>query len=129
MTEQTVWSRTHRYAGTLDLVAYVDGVRTLIDFKTSKAIYAEAHLQNVAYQVALAEMGHEPCLSGCIVRVPKNTNDPAFEVQVTPPVAELLPVFLHARALYDWWVAEDAKSKAAWMARRDAPVAVEAVAI
>lgn len=119
MTEQTVWSRTHRYAGTLDLVADVDGVRTLIDFKTSKSIYAEAHLQNVAYQVALAEMGHAPCLAGCIVRVPKNTNDPAFEVQATPSVDELLPIFLSVRVLYDWWAAEDVKSKAAWMAKRN----------
>lgn len=119
LTEQMVWSRTHRYAGTLDLVAHVDGVLTLIDFKTSKGIYAEAHLQNVAYQVALAEMGHHVCEAGAIVRIPKNTNDPAFEVQHTPAVSDLFPVFLSVRALYDWWAAEDAKSKAAWKARKD----------
>lgn len=120
LSEQVVYSETHRYAGTLDLVAIVDGVRTLIDFKTSKSIYAEAHLQNVAYQMALAEMGQTPCEAGAIVRIPKNLNDPAFEVQPTPPASVLYPVFLHARHLYDWWAEEDAKSKAAWRARKQA---------
>lgn len=118
MTEQIVWSRVHRYAGTLDLVADVAGVRTLIDFKTSKAIYPEAHMQNVAYQVALAEMGHEPCAAGAIVRIPKNMDDPAFEVAQCPPVDALLPTFLHLREVYDWWAEEDRKSAAAWRARR-----------
>ena len=118
--EQMVWSRTHRYAGTLDLLAEVDGRVALVDFKTSKAIYAEAHLQNAAYQVALAEMGHERAEVGYIVRVPKLETDPAFEVAEVAPVAELFPVFQSVLAVWQWWHAEEVKSLAAWKARRDA---------
>lgn len=102
LIEQVVYSKTYRYAGTMDLLADVNDAVTLVDFKTSKGIYAEAFLQNVAYQVALAEMGHPAPTGGVIVRIPKNQNDPQFEVAVVPPVADLLPVFLAARTLWVW---------------------------
>jgi len=105
--EQTVFSRTHGYAGTMDLLAHVDGVPTLIDFKTGKAIYAEAYLQNVAYQVALAEMGHTVAAAGAVVRLPKVQTDPAFEVGLVPPVPELFPTFLAAKVVWRWWYAQD----------------------
>lgn len=104
--EQTVWSTTYGYAGTMDLLALVNDVPTLVDFKTGKAIYPEAHLQNVAYQVAYNEMGHEPpAQAGLIVRLPKVETDPAFETAVVPPVAELFPVFQAAHRLWVWWYA------------------------
>ena len=117
--EQTVWSTVHRYAGTLDLLARVNGKLTVLDWKTGKAIYAEAKLQNVAYRQAVAEMGHGEPEQGLIVRLPKVTSDPAFEVAEVPPVADLWSVFLAVRALYDWWAAEDQKGLAAWQAKRD----------
>ena len=52
-SEATVYSRTHQYAGTADLIAKVmiGGTMTpvIIDFKTSKAIYDEVALQLAAY--------------------------------------------------------------------------------
>ena len=93
LIEQIVFSTTHGYAGTMDLLAEVKGVPMLIDFKTGKAIYAESALQSVAYQVALAEMGHTPAQGGLIVRLPKVQTDPAFEVGVVPPAAALFPMF------------------------------------
>ena len=107
LIEQTVYSRVHGYAGTMDLVAEVNGVRTLIDFKTGKAIYSEAHLQNVAYQVALSEMGHDGVQAGMIVRLPKRQDDPAFEVADTPPVADLFETFLAVKQLWKWWFANE----------------------
>jgi hypothetical protein len=101
--EQTVFSKMHGYAGTMDLLALVNGVPTLIDFKTGKAIYAEAHLQNVAYQSALVEMGHAGAQGGLIVRLPKVDSDPEFETAVVPPVADLLPVFLSVKRVWVWW--------------------------
>lgn len=105
--EQTVFSLVHGYAGTMDLLAEVHGVPTLIDFKTGKSIYAEAHLQNVAYQAALVEMGHQPAQGGRIVRLPKVQTDPAFEVGVVPPVADLLPAFLSVIQVWRWWFAQE----------------------
>ena len=117
--EQVVFSKTHGYAGTMDLLAEVNGVPTLIDFKTGKAIYAESYLQNVAYQVALGEMGHTPAVSGVIVRLPKVQTDPAFEVGNVPPVSELFETFLAAKRVWAWWFAQEE----AYRQRRNAEVA------
>src|ERR1700756_5125870 len=67
--EQTVWSKQHGYAGTMDLLAEVDGKLTVVDWKTGKAIYPEAYLQNAAYRHALREMGHGDPVQGIIVRL------------------------------------------------------------
>lgn len=50
VAEATVWSREWGYAGTLDLIADIDGYgRCLLDWKTSKGIYGEVALQLAAY--------------------------------------------------------------------------------
>ncbi len=103
--EQMVFSRTHHYAGTMDLLAEVNGIVSLVDFKSGKAIYAEAHLQNVAYQVALKEMGHQSAVKGFIVRLPKVETDPAFEVAEVPAVNTLWPTFLAVLDVWRWWYA------------------------
>ncbi len=105
--EQTVFSRLHGYAGTMDLLAEVNGQPMLVDFKTGKAIYAEAHLQNAAYQIALIEMGHTAPAGGLIVRLPKVQTDPAFEVAEVPPATDLLPTFLAVKAVWVWWFAQE----------------------
>src|SRR2546427_1215226 len=50
--ERTVYCEVCGYAGTLDLYARVSGVLTILDWKSGKAIYPEAFLQNVAYRHA-----------------------------------------------------------------------------
>lgn len=50
--EVTVYSREHGYAGTLDAIAEIDGRTVLLDFKTSKHVYAEHALQLAAYRHA-----------------------------------------------------------------------------
>lgn len=117
--EQTVFSVEHRYAGTMDLLAVCErpltvggvtfavGDQLILDWKTSKGIYAESFLQNVAYQQAVDEMGHGPIAGGLIVRLPKVTTDPAFEVALVPPRQTLLPTFLAVRAAWDWWHAQE----------------------
>src|SRR5262249_378680 len=71
------------YAGTLDWIARVKGVVTLGDIKTGKAVYPEAFLQNIAYRHAARIQGM-PSAQGMIVRLPKVTEDPAFEAVVVP---------------------------------------------
>lgn len=126
LIEQTVWSKMHGYAGTLDLVAKVGGRRTCVDFKTGKAIYAEAHLQNVAYQYALEEMGHGTVEGGLILRLPKVETDPAFEVGEVPPRDELFSTFLAVLEVWKWWYTEDQKRLAAWKRQKAAEKAVTA---
>ena len=47
--EGTVYHNVFSYAGRFDLIALVDGVPTIIDFKTGKRIYPETALQLAAY--------------------------------------------------------------------------------
>jgi len=109
LIERTVYSTVHGYAGTMDLLARVDGVLSLIDFKTGKAVYAESHLQAAAYSIALEEMGYAEPLQSLIVRLPKVATDPGFEVVPVTPRAEAFPVFLAAKALWTWQYANEAK--------------------
>ena len=55
VSELLVYSARHQFAGTLDAVALVNGILTVIDFKTSKAIYSEMRFQVSAYQAAAEE--------------------------------------------------------------------------
>jgi hypothetical protein len=102
LIERTVYSHVHQYAGTMDLLARVNGIVTLIDFKSGKAVYPEAFLQSAAYSTALVEMGYLAPQQGLIVRLPKVETDPEMEVVPVPPVADLLPVFLAAKQIWAW---------------------------
>lgn len=115
--EQTVFSATHQYAGTIDLVAWLDlppAGRTLavLDWKTGKAIYPEARLQNVAYAWAYHEMGHADAPPvGVIVRLPKLEKDPEFET-LTVAREEWSPnfhAFLAAKELWVWLQEQEQK--------------------
>ena len=55
--EMQVYSRKYKYAGTLDTVGYVDTWLSLVEWKTSAAIYPEYALQAAAYKHAVIEMG------------------------------------------------------------------------
>ena len=100
--EETVYSQTHEYAGTMDLLAEIDGEPVLLDWKTGKAIYPEAHLQNVAYRKAVSEMGFGNPRRGIIVRLPKVETDPDFEVVEADPISEAFPIFLACKDLWNW---------------------------
>jgi hypothetical protein len=103
LCEQAVWSHELGYAGTMDLLAEVNGEVTLLDWKTSKAVYSESHLQNAAYRHALREMGLADKMNGMIVRLPKLATDPDFEVvPVTESEESLMEVFENVLALWKW---------------------------
>jgi hypothetical protein len=53
--ERRIWSPRHRYAGTLDALAWVDGKFGVLDIKTSTGFYPEYNLQTAAYVTALQE--------------------------------------------------------------------------
>lgn len=112
--EQVVYSTEHRFAGTLDLFAEVNGVPTVIDWKTGKAVYPEAHLQNASYRHALREMGHGDAKAGMIVRLPKVETDPEFEVVTAMPEIDCFTVFLHTLELWKWSNAQSEVEQAAY---------------
>lgn len=70
--EQTVWNEAHRFAGSFDLLAEVDGVCTVIDAKSTRSgIWGETALQTAAY-----------AMSPTLLR-PDGTEDPMPEVEAT----------------------------------------------
>ena len=103
-SEQTVHSKVHGYAGTLDLEATVKGLPTIVDYKTGKAVWPESFLQNWAYRMALCEMRDRSPgeFSGFILRLPKTIDDPEFEVVDVPDDKHLFGVFLAAKVIREW---------------------------
>lgn len=53
--ERQIKSSRHRYAGTVDALATVDGKFGVLDIKTSSGFYPEYNLQTAAYTLALQE--------------------------------------------------------------------------
>ena len=53
--ERQIWSLRHRYAGTVDALATIDGKFGVLDIKTSIGFYPEYNLQTAAYVSALQE--------------------------------------------------------------------------
>ena len=98
--ERTVYCVECGYAGTLDLYARVKGVPTVLDWKSGRAIYPEAFLQNLAYRHAAAGSGLASS-QGLIVRLPKQLDDPAWEVMPVPATLTLED-FLAALRLWRW---------------------------
>lgn len=53
--ERRVCNKTHRYAGTIDAVAFIGGKYGVLDIKTSQAIYRDYNLQTSAYMDVLTK--------------------------------------------------------------------------
>ena len=79
LIEEPMVSELHRYGGTIDCLAQVDGVLTLLDIKTGKGIYAEFGHQLAAYLWLLREYGHDP-KQAMILRLGRS-EDEGFEVK------------------------------------------------
>lgn len=67
--EQKVISKQHHYAGTMDVLAEVDGKLGVLDIKTSVAIYRDYGIQTAAYVEALKEQPTLPALTRWVLRL------------------------------------------------------------
>lgn len=61
--ERLIWSGRHKYAGTIDALAMVDGKFGVLDIKTSSGFWPEYNLQTAAYISALQEFDTKKTLS------------------------------------------------------------------
>jgi hypothetical protein len=104
--EEMVCSVTHGYAGTLDAIARIAGETWLIDYKTSKGVYAETALQLAAY-------GHAEFIGrpGDPMRYAIPPIDQYGVLHLRPEGYELVPftvdastfeAFLSAKRLTEW---------------------------
>ena len=128
VTEVPLWNRKHKYAGMLDWSGWMDlpGVQNVLAFgdtKTSKALYGQERMQVAAHRGSAAVMPPEDLPQGlrrtmmkdlafegfdktwtCVLRLPKNIDDPAFEVVVMNPkeTQEHMDAFRHSIGLFNW---------------------------
>ena len=101
-TEEKVFSRDYKYTGTYDAHAIVNGKVTIIDWKTSKGVYPEYHLQNAAYAGAFEEIhsgGHvEQTL---VLRLDKRYGNYEADFQTREQWKKNYQAFLAALLLYN----------------------------
>lgn len=85
--ERVVYSREYEYVGQLDAIAKVNGVRTLLDYKSSKGIYLTMRYQVAAYVKAWNEEHNDKIEQRMILRLGKD--DGAFQVETFTDPKEL----------------------------------------
>lgn len=98
-TERVIHCPSCAFAGTFDAVAKVNGRVTMLDWKTGKAVYPEAFLQNIAYRHAATREGIDT-EAGLILRLPKTAEDPGFEAVPAKPIP--YRAWLGACTLWRW---------------------------
>ena len=109
--EHVVFSRKHKYAGTLDLIARIkiDNKRrvAVTDFKSGKAIYDETKMQLAAYFNAVIEMGIAAPDTAIVIRLPKIIGDPDPEIMEIDNLNEHFEAFLNAMYLRKWQIKQE----------------------
>jgi hypothetical protein len=98
-SEKVLVSEKHAYGGSLDVLAVIDGKRTVLDFKTGKAIYPEYFLQVAAYAEAEQEMTGEKVDEVRILQVGR-TGEEGFTEQAKSDWRYEFDAFLCLRRLY-----------------------------
>jgi hypothetical protein len=98
LLEAGLVSEKHKFGGTLDMYAMVDGVLSLVDFKTSKGIYSTNFYQLAAYKQLLEENGHKVDNS-MILRIGRDDQE-GFEVRQEKNLETELKVFLKCVDIY-----------------------------
>lgn len=97
------YSKKYEYAGTIDLVARINGQLCVYDWKTGNSISDKHYLQVSAYMRALQEMFNEDVYAGYIVHIPfEKPNKAGFRVKEVENTDEYFNHFLSAKALHEW---------------------------
>lgn len=96
--EQQFVSCTHLFGGTADAILDIDGVSTLVDFKTGKGIYAEHAYQASAYAELAKENGWD-IRAVRILNIPRAETE-SFQERVLTDWSAEWRVFLAALEVY-----------------------------
>ena len=70
--ERRILSKHYWYAGTVDIIAWVDGELSVLDIKTSSRISYSMHMQTAAYTQAYEEETGKIVQRRGIIRLPKD---------------------------------------------------------
>lgn len=99
LCEAQLVSHKHRFGGMVDFYGEIDGVKTLVDYKTSKALWPEHAYQVTAYRHLLEENGHE-VRAVRILRVGREESE-GFEDKPLANLDREWEIFQHCLALYN----------------------------
>jgi len=99
--EKIVCSPEHLVAGRIDSLSMVDGVLSLVDFKTSSQISESYYLQTQGYSMCLREMGID-IEQRIILRLPKKIGDNFQAVLVDTDPEKDEKAFLNQRYAREW---------------------------
>jgi ATP-dependent exoDNAse (exonuclease V) beta subunit len=104
LVEAFVACNCHRIAGTVDLVAEVNGELSVCDWKSGKYVYPESWLQAAAYRHCIERMGLGQASKSIVLRLPKIIGDPEFEAfEVPEPAEKLFEEFLNVKRVWEWF--------------------------
>ena len=91
-------SEKMRFGGTVDCYCLLDGIPTLLDFKTGKAIYEEYFVQTSAYKELLIEAGH-PVERVQILRIGRDETE-GFEERSITDTSKYFRIFQNLLDVY-----------------------------
>ncbi|GAG11428.1 unnamed protein product, partial [marine sediment metagenome] len=103
--EHELISPKHLFGGRMDFYGKLDGVRTLMDFKTGKRIYDDYFFQSGGYAILLDEFDF-PVDQYVILNIPRSKGE-SFEVAFLQKMKPAERVFKSALGIY--WAMKDAK--------------------
>lgn len=96
--ETPMVSETLKYGGTIDCYCLLDGVPTLLDFKTGKAIYDEYFVQLAAYKNLLEELDL-PVEQCRILRIGRDETE-GFEERTVTDTRKYFEIFRNLLSIY-----------------------------
>lgn len=99
MVERPLVSEVHQFGGTIDLLCVLDDVTTLLDIKTSKAIYDEHWIQVAGYGLILTELGYD-IGEARILQIGRDETE-GFSEEARPSLTTEAEIFIHCRAIYE----------------------------
>jgi len=99
LVETPLVSEEYRYGGTVDFYGLEDGLATVLDLKTGKAVYPEMLTQAVAYRQLILEQGH-PVERLRILRIGRSEEE-GFEQVTIGHIEDRWELFRHCLAIYE----------------------------
>jgi len=100
LLETPLVSEKYQYGGTVDNFCILDDIITLLDYKTSKAIYTEAHIQVSAYRNLLEENREERLRQCAILRIGRDESE-GFDFIKCSNMDKYFQIFLHCVGIYN----------------------------
>lgn len=99
--ERRILSKFYWYAGTVDIIAWVDGELSVLDIKTSSRISYSMHMQTAAYTQAYEEETGQIIQRRGIIRLPKDGEPFEYKESADPEdlraFVGLIPIYHYTK--------------------------------